>query len=73
MSRAGRTRDPRGNVPYEDAVLDFTNPAAVGWYQEKIAGLKRLGVGAIKVDFGEARGSGVPALRRGAPRDRADA
>ena len=47
-------RDPRGNVPYEDAVLDFTNPEAVEWYQEKIAGLLRLGVGAIKVDFGEA-------------------
>jgi alpha-D-xyloside xylohydrolase len=47
-------RDPRGNLPYEDAVLDFTNPAAVEWYQEKIAGLLRMGVGAIKVDFGEA-------------------
>lgn len=47
-------RDPRSNVPYEDAVLDFTNPAAVAWYQDKIAGLLRLGVGAIKVDFGEA-------------------
>jgi alpha-D-xyloside xylohydrolase len=47
-------RDPRGNIPYEDAVLDFTNPDAVAWYQEKLAGLLRLGVGAIKVDFGEA-------------------
>lgn len=47
-------RDPRGNLPYEDAVLDFTNPEAVTWYQEKIADLLRLGVGAIKVDFGEA-------------------
>lgn len=47
-------RDARGNLPYEDAVLDFSNPAAVSWYQEKIAGLLRLGVGAIKVDFGEA-------------------
>jgi alpha-D-xyloside xylohydrolase len=47
-------RDPRGNIPYEDAVLDFTNPAAVEWYQGKIAGLLKLGVGAIKVDFGEA-------------------
>lgn len=47
-------RDPRGNIPFEDAVLDFTNPDAVAWYQEKIAGLLRLGVGAIKVDFGEA-------------------
>jgi alpha-D-xyloside xylohydrolase len=47
-------RDGKGNLPYEDAVLDFTNPAAVAWYQEKIAGLLRMGVGAIKVDFGEA-------------------
>ena len=47
-------RDGKGNLPFEDAVLDFTNPAAVAWYQEKIAGLLRMGVGAIKVDFGEA-------------------
>jgi alpha-D-xyloside xylohydrolase len=47
-------RDAKGNLPYEDAVLDFSNPATVAWYQEKIAGLLRLGVGAIKVDFGEA-------------------
>jgi len=47
-------RDGKGNLPYEDAVLDFTNPATVAWYQEKIAGLLKMGVGAIKVDFGEA-------------------
>lgn len=47
-------RDAQGNLPYDDAVLDFSNPAAVSWYQEKLAGLLRLGVGAIKVDFGEA-------------------
>jgi alpha-D-xyloside xylohydrolase len=47
-------RDAKGNLPYEDAVLDFSNPEAVAWYQEKIAGLLRMGVGAIKVDFGEA-------------------
>ena len=46
--------DGKGNLPYEDAVLDFTNPATVQWYQEKIAGLLKMGVGAIKVDFGEA-------------------
>jgi alpha-D-xyloside xylohydrolase len=44
----------KGNVPYEDAVLDFSNPETVEWYQQKIAGLLKLGVGAIKVDFGEA-------------------
>jgi alpha-D-xyloside xylohydrolase len=47
-------RDAKGNIPYEDAVLDFSNPAAIAWYQSKIAALLKLGVGAIKVDFGEA-------------------
>ena len=47
-------RDRSGNIPYEDAVLDFSNPATVEWYQNKIAGLLKQGVGAIKVDFGEA-------------------
>jgi alpha-D-xyloside xylohydrolase len=47
-------RDPKGNLPYEDAVLDFSNPKTVQWYQDKLAGLLQLGVGAIKVDFGEA-------------------
>jgi alpha-D-xyloside xylohydrolase len=47
-------RDKKGNLPYEDAVLDMSNPAAVKWYQDKIAGLLKQGVGAIKVDFGEA-------------------
>ncbi len=47
-------RDGKGNLPYEDAILDFSNPETVQWYQEKIAGLLRMGVGAIKVDFGEA-------------------
>jgi alpha-D-xyloside xylohydrolase len=47
-------RDAKGNLPYEDAVLDFSNPKAVEWYQGKLANLLNLGVGAIKVDFGEA-------------------
>ena len=47
-------RDPKGNLTYEDAVLDFSNPAAVEWYQGKLANLLKMGVGAIKVDFGEA-------------------
>ena len=47
-------KDAKGNLPFEDAVLDFSNPEAVKWYQDKIAGLLRMGVGAIKVDFGEA-------------------
>ena len=47
-------RDNEGNLPYEDAILDFSNPETVKWYQEKIGSLLRMGVGAIKVDFGEA-------------------
>ncbi|MGD0038359.1 MAG: TIM-barrel domain-containing protein [Bacteroidota bacterium] len=47
-------KDGKGNLPYEDAVLDFSNPATVKWYQDKIAGLLRQGVSVIKADFGEA-------------------
>ncbi len=47
-------KDGKGNLPYEDAVLDFSNPDSVKWYQEKLGDLIRQGVGAIKVDFGEA-------------------
>jgi alpha-D-xyloside xylohydrolase len=47
-------RDGKGNLPYDDAVLDFSNPEAVSWYREKITALLRLGVGVIKADFGEA-------------------
>jgi alpha-D-xyloside xylohydrolase len=47
-------KDRSGSIPYEDAVLDFSNPQTVDWYQDKIAGLLKMGVGAIKVDFGEA-------------------
>ena len=47
-------RDRKGNLPYEDAVLDFSNPKTVEWYQGKLAGLLNEGVSAIKVDFGEA-------------------
>ncbi len=43
----------KGQLPYEDVVLDFTNPETVKWYQEKIGNLIEMGVGAIKVDFGE--------------------
>ncbi|MEY4918123.1 MAG: hypothetical protein RL616_2036, partial [Verrucomicrobiota bacterium] len=46
--------DAKGNLPYEDAVLDFSNPKAVEWYQGKLVNLLNEGVSAIKVDFGEA-------------------
>ena len=43
-----------GGLPFEDAVLDFTNPQTVSWYQGQLEGLLRQGVAVIKVDFGEA-------------------
>ncbi len=43
-----------GGLPYEDAVLDFTNPKTVSWYQGKLEGLLKQGVAVIKADFGEA-------------------
>ena len=43
-----------GGMPVEDAVLDFSNPATVSWYQSKIEGLMKQGVSTIKCDFGEA-------------------
>lgn len=42
-----------GGQPFEDAVLDMSNPAAVKWYQGKLENLLKMGVSAIKVDFGE--------------------
>jgi len=47
-------RNADGGMPYEDAVLDFTNPQTVKWYQGKILGLLKQGVATIKCDFGEA-------------------
>lgn len=47
-------KDRKGNLPVEDAIIDFSNPAAVKWYQDKLRPLLEMGVGAIKVDFGEA-------------------
>ncbi len=46
-------KNGKGQLPYEDVVLDFTNPETVKWYQEKLGNLISMGVGAIKVDFGE--------------------
>ncbi|MFZ5895824.1 MAG: alpha-xylosidase [Myxococcota bacterium] len=53
VQRGLAVRSPSGELPSEDAVLDFTNPETVRWYQAKLSGLLELGVGAIKVDFGE--------------------
>jgi len=54
VSKGLMVKNGKGGVPYEDAVFDFTNPATVEWYRQKIGGLLKLGVSVIKVDFGEA-------------------
>lgn len=58
-------REGGAALPNEDATLDFSNPATVKWYQGMLAGLLKIGVGAIKVDFGEgAPSNGVFASGR---------
>ncbi|MES2202357.1 MAG: glycoside hydrolase family 31 protein, partial [candidate division FCPU426 bacterium] len=44
---------PNGELPAEELVLDFSKPATVAWYQKNLEDLLKLGVAAIKVDFGE--------------------
>jgi alpha-D-xyloside xylohydrolase len=59
-ARAGYLlRRPNGDIWQWDlwqpgmGIVDFTNPAARQWFQEKIGALIDLGVDAIKTDFGE--------------------
>ena len=47
-------RNAAGGMPVEDAILDFSNPETVSWYQQKITNLLKQGVSTIKCDFGEA-------------------
>lgn len=54
VSNGLAVRNGNGTLPYEDAVLDLTNPKTVEWYQDKISGLIKKGVSVIKCDFGEA-------------------
>ena len=53
VDKGYHVRNEGGQLPFEDATLDMSNPAAVQWYQGKLRDLLKLGVGAIKVDFGE--------------------
>ena len=46
-------RNEAGVIGEEDATLDFSNPAAVQWYEGKLQSLLGMGVGVIKADFGE--------------------
>jgi alpha-D-xyloside xylohydrolase len=54
VSKGLSVKNAKGNLPYEDAVLDFTNKNTIEWYQNKIGNLLKMGVSVIKVDFGEA-------------------
>src|SRR6266478_2768206 len=53
VSKGYAVRNEGGKRPFEDAVLDFSNQETVKWYQGLLANLLKMGVGAIKVDFGE--------------------
>ncbi|HWS52518.1 MAG TPA: TIM-barrel domain-containing protein, partial [Pyrinomonadaceae bacterium] len=53
VSKGYHVRNESGGPPFEDAVLDVSNPEAVRWYQSKLARLLKMGVAAIKADFGE--------------------
>jgi alpha-D-xyloside xylohydrolase len=53
VSKGYEVKNEGGQLPFEDAILDLSNPEAVQWYQGELRDLLRLGVGAIKVDFGE--------------------
>ena len=65
VARGYVVKNEGGQLPFEDAVLDMSNPEAVRWYQGLIANLLKMGVGAIKVDFGEgAPASGLYASGR---------
>lgn len=45
----GRCADTQAH----EGVIDFSNPGAVRWYQEKLKALLRQGIRVIKTDFGE--------------------
>ena len=53
VDKGYHVKNDGGQLPFEDATLDVSNPEAVRWYQGKLRELLKLGVGAIKVDFGE--------------------
>jgi alpha-D-xyloside xylohydrolase len=47
-------KDGNGNVPTEDAILDFSNEETRKWYRGKLTNLFKQGASVIKADFGEA-------------------
>lgn len=59
MEKGYFIKRPNGDVWQWDmwqpgmAIVDFTNPEATRWYQDKLAGLLDMGVDCFKTDFGE--------------------
>ena len=59
MEKGYFLKRPNGDVWQWDmwqpgmAIVDFTNPAACKWYQDKLAALIDMGVDCFKTDFGE--------------------
>jgi len=53
VAKGYHVKNEGGQLPSDDATLDLSNPEAVKWYQNKVRDLLKLGVGAIKIDFGE--------------------
>jgi len=60
----GKPTDPSTGVEL-GYTIDFTNPAAVAWYQEMLEKLLNMGASAIKADFGES--IDTEAIYKGAP------
>ena len=52
--RAWPSRTAKAICPMKTPCWTSPTPPRCAWYQDKIAGLLKMGVGAIKVDFGEA-------------------
>ncbi|MGY1670853.1 glycoside hydrolase family 31 protein [Geodermatophilus sp. SYSU D00710] len=50
---SGHTYTYAGGYGEDAGFVDFSNPDAVAWYQDKLAALFDAGVAAIKVDYGE--------------------
>ncbi len=59
MGKGYFLKRPNGDVWQWDmwqpgmAIVDFTNPEACSWYQDKLAALLDMGVDCFKTDFGE--------------------
>lgn len=59
MAQGYFLKRPNGDVWQWDlwqsgqAIVDFTNPEATKWYQDKLRGLVDMGVDCFKTDFGE--------------------